>query len=113
MIVGIYLFVPIIGKSLRSCNEKDIQYFLLIWFFVLIFNLPYLSKYKPTIDLTSFIGYIGYLVLGYYLSIKSFKNPKKLKIVSIVLIAIGVLTTQLGTYFLSKKSNSFNSTFFC
>ena len=73
MIIGLYLFVPIIGKWVRNASEKEILYFLGIWLCTLFFNQPIMSKIQPSIDLTNFTGFLGYLILGYYLSTKSFE----------------------------------------
>ena len=71
MIIGLYLFIPILGRWARNSTEKEILYFLILWFCILCFNYPIFSKYKIDFNLSYFSGYIGYLVLGYYLSIKS------------------------------------------
>jgi surface polysaccharide O-acyltransferase-like enzyme len=73
-------------------------------------RISYLSNFK----MLYFSGYIGYLVLGYYLSVKEFK-PKyntiqyntiqynTIRIIAISLFFIGFLITAFGTYFLSVK----------
>jgi len=38
MIIGLYLFIPIIGKWVRNATEKEILYFLGIWLIVLILD---------------------------------------------------------------------------
>jgi len=112
MIIGIYLFIPIIGKWARNCSEKEILYFLIIWLFTLFLNQPIISKFKPGIDLTYFTGYLGYLILGYYLSTKSFKNQKKINIISILFIVIGFVITAFGTYFESYYKGVHSENFY-
>lgn len=113
MIIGIYLFIPIISKWAQNATENEILYFLLIWFFTLFVNQPILYKIRINIDLTYFSGFIGYVVLGYYLSIKSFTFSKKiLNIISLSLIIIGVSITVFGTYFLSYYDNHFREYFY-
>lgn len=112
MIVGIYLFIPIIGKWVRNANEKEILYFLIIWLCTLFLNQPIIAKYKLKIDLTYFSGFLGYLILGYYLSIKTFKNQKKINIISILLIFFGTIITIFGTYFVSNYYGKFNYLFY-
>ena len=112
MILGIYLFIPIISKWVRNSNEKEIQYFLVIWLCTLIFNQPFISKYKINIDLSYFSGYIGYLILGHYLTIKSFDNKPKLEIISILLIVLGFIITFDGTYIVSNSHGKFNDMFY-
>jgi surface polysaccharide O-acyltransferase-like enzyme len=113
MIIGIYLFIPIISKWVQNATEKEILYFILIWIFTLFINQPILSEFRINIDLTYFSGFLGYLVLGYYLSIKSFTYSKKMiNLFSILLIVIGVSITIFGTYFLSLQNNSFQEYFY-
>lgn len=113
MIIGIYLFIPILNKWIQNANEKEILYFIFLWLFTLLIELPFLSKLKINIDLTYFTGFLGYLVLGYYLSIKKFRFSKKAtKLIATSLIFLGVITTILGTYFLSKRDGQFNSFFY-
>jgi surface polysaccharide O-acyltransferase-like enzyme len=112
MILGIYLFIPIIGKWVRGCNDREIVYFLLIWACTLLLNQPILSKLKIGIGLTYFSGYLGYVVLGYYLATKTFKNIKLLNIISTYLILSGLVVTIIGTYLLSSSSGKFNGIFY-
>jgi surface polysaccharide O-acyltransferase-like enzyme len=111
MIIGIMLFIPIIGKWVRNCSEKEIIYFLVIWLCTLLLNQPIISKIKPNIDLTYFTGYIGYLILGYYLTIKSFDN-KKINVISICLIVLGITVTIFGTYFASNYTGGYCQIFY-
>ena len=112
MIIGIYLFIPIIGGWIRNCTEKEILYFLLIWFCTLFLNQPFISKLKLNIDLTYFSGYLGYLILGYYLSIKPFKNIIMTKTISIVLIVSGIIITALGTFIASYYKHHYSAVFY-
>lgn len=112
MIIGIYLFMPIIGKWIRHCSEKEISYFLLIWLCTIFLDQPFISKLKPNIDLTYFTGYLGYLILGYYLSIKTFKNQRKTNTVSILLIVSGIMVTAMGKYLESCYISQYNDVFY-
>ncbi|OMQ10927.1 acyltransferase [[Flexibacter] sp. ATCC 35103] len=113
MIIGIYLFVPIISKWIQNATEKEILYFISIWIFTLFINQPVLCTFRINIDLTYFSGFIGYLVLGYYLSIKSFAYSKRIiNVIAVFLIFIGVSITIFGTYFLSHENNNFEGYFY-
>lgn len=113
MIIGIYLFIPIISKWIQNATEKEILYFIFIWLFTLFINQPVLSKFRVNINLTYFSGFIGYVVLGYYLSVKSFAISKLvIRIISLFLILTGVTITIFGTYFLSLQNNSFQEYFY-
>lgn len=71
-IFGLYLFAPIISPAVS--NEKLARYYLVIWGITLV--LPYANAWIPNYwTLTGdiyhpfyeFHGYLGYMVLGYYL----------------------------------------------
>jgi len=71
-LIGIYLFIPVINAFIKEYGEKGIKYFLAIWFITMIlrtFNAYPLWQY---FDLNMFAGYIGYPILGYWLSTKKF-----------------------------------------
>lgn len=102
MLIGLYLFIPVIGKFVRHATEREILYFLAAWLAVMLINQPYLSRFGPAIDMHYFAGYAGYLVLGHYLAFKKFNSKHLLKwmwflfILSILLIALG--TRLLPSY---------------
>lgn len=72
MILGIYLFIPVVNSFIKEYKNKGMEYFLVIW---LIVNLLYTKGKYPffLIELRYFEGYLGYFVLGYYISNKKFK----------------------------------------
>lgn len=113
MIIGIYLFIPILSKWIQNSDEKLILYFLIIWLIDMILSQPIFENFNTDIDLSYFSDFIGYLVLGYYLSIKTFKYSKKtINIAAILLIFTGIIITILGTYFLSCNDGKFNQYFY-
>lgn len=112
LILGLYLFIPILSKWIRNCTEKEIIYFLVIWLVASFFDIGgLLRSYFPKIELSYFTGYIGYLVLGYYLSTKSFGKEKNIKMISLLLYFIGIMITIFGTYFISIKENGYDEFF--
>jgi len=112
MIIGLYLFIPILGKWIRNATEKEILFFLFVWFCTLFLKLPIVEKVFPTIELGHFTGYIGYLVLGYYLSIKSVGNQNKTNVIGVVLFGIGVSLTAIGTIVMSNHTGQFYDLFY-
>ncbi|WP_417888211.1 acyltransferase [Zunongwangia sp.] len=107
-LLGLYLFIPILRKWIKHSNNKEILYFLIIWFFTIIYSLPYLKTYLPNIPLTNFSGYIGYLVLGYYLSNFTLRN----KYIPIIYAIVGMGITIYGTYYLTNQKNEFSGYFY-
>lgn len=110
LLIGLYLFIPIISKFVRNATEKELLYFLGIWLLTMILGKPYLNVFDPGIDLHNFTGYTGYLVLGYYLAYKPFKFKNMASIAALVFILCIVLIAS-GTYLLLLKTRSL-STFF-
>jgi len=65
----------------------------------------------PKFDLTFFSGYIGYLVLGYYLSIKTFKfNNRQVTWALIYLFMVAI--AGIGTNLLNQNASKLNTFFY-
>ncbi len=110
MILGIYVFIPAIGAYVRRLNTKSIFFFLCIWLVVLYIN-QVLNRNNLSY-LHYFPGYFGYVILGYYLSIKEFKNVKNIRLLSFFLILFGVLITAFGTYYSTIQNNHFTERYY-
>jgi len=110
-ILGLYLFVPIIRKWIKVASQKEIIFFLTIWIVSMLFQYIVFKAYKPPIELRYFSGYLGYMVLGYFLfnTNHPYLNKRSL---AIGLVLIGHLVTVLGTYFLSEKAGHFQNQFY-
>jgi len=86
MLIGLYLVMPIISVWLKQASQKDIKLVLYIWGVTLI--LPYIKLFAPMLGYAGnygntgllgicdwneygtfyyFSGFIGYLILAYYL----------------------------------------------
>lgn len=107
MILGLYLFIPIINPWLQKANSKDILYFLAIWQIVSFIYPVYEYKMgmSPGILLVNFVGYLGYYVLGYAIvSKKILQNVSGT--ISLFLYVSGILFTYIGIIWMSNgKSN--------
>lgn len=71
--IGIYLIIPVINSFIKEFKFNGIKYFLLIWFVTVILETFNLYPPLENLELSYFYGYVGYLVLGYYLVNKEFK----------------------------------------
>lgn len=111
MIIGLYLFFPIIGKWINKSNKHEIKYFLGIWVLAILAQLPFVKEFMPNIDFYYFSGYIGLPILGYYLNQISFNFNRK-RIIYIVSILAGILITIFGTYLITKYKGSFYHGFY-
>jgi surface polysaccharide O-acyltransferase-like enzyme len=108
MLLGLYFFIPIISKFVRNASEKEILYFLIVWFVVMVLNQPYLSPFVPQIDMHYFIGYLGYLVLGHYLAFKELPQGN-LKPGLVIYSIFCVAAITIGTYLFSVNANAIST----
>lgn len=103
MLIGLYFFIPIIGKYVRNATEKEVLYFLIVWFAVMMLTQPYLSRFNPAVDMHYFAGYAGYLVLGHYLAFKDF-NIKHLRLWMLFAFILSIAVITAGTWLVSQNS---------
>ena len=122
MLIGLYLIMPIVSAWLKQATQKDIKLFLYIWIATLI--IPYLKMLLPLIgyngpfgSVTLFgvcdwntygsfyyvSGFIGYIVLAYYLVQFPFKwSLKKTLAICLPTFAVGYAITTVG-FILTQK----------
>lgn len=105
MLIGLYLFTPIIKPFIQDYNKSGTKYFLFIWFIANgIFEfIGRLSGLNSGIYLQLFHWSLGFYVLGYFLDREDMK-PKN-RIILYILGFIGLMSTIFGTYYLMSKSN--------
>lgn len=97
-IAGLYLIAPLLKILVQHAKRKDIEYFIVLWFFASIISklLTYKIGFTVEIELFFVTHYIGYFVLGYYLFTYDIQaNWRKLIYAGGVL---GWLTTFVMTY---------------
>lgn len=110
VLIGLYLFAPIISPWLLKSTKKDIKCYLILWGITLFipvlnsfFNIPY-GYYSI---LCYFGGYLGYFILGYYLHHYS----QKITLLSILcFIGMPIIAYALCKY-LNMKSD-FNTYYY-
>ena len=110
LIIGLYLFFPIIGKWINRSNKNEIKYFLGIWFLTLFAHFSFVEKILPGIEISYFSGFIGLPVLGYYLSKTDF-NFKWKKTTYFLLFFIGILVTIFAVYFFTGRIGRYHEGF--
>lgn len=96
MIVAFYLMLPLLYKMIQNLSEKEIEYFLVVWFIVLLLNFfrwpLYILNY-----MNLFVGPLGYFILGYYLSKKESKYTKSITF-GVILLILGIIIIFLTMY---------------
>ncbi|MFN0292689.1 acyltransferase [Pedobacter helvus] len=110
MILGIYLFVPIVRKWVQNSTKQELHYFLLLWAITLFINTD-VAKYIPSIEVLYFSKYLGYLVLGYYLD-HYVVTKRSRNNVYFILFILGVALTFLSTSYLTVTANQLNITYY-
>lgn len=110
LLIGLYLLIPVISKFVQHATEKELLYFLAIWFMTTLLGKPYLTVFDTAIDLHNFTGYVGYLVLGHYLAYKRFNFNNMTAVAIFVFIGFVVLIAW-GTYYMLLNKHDL-STFF-
>lgn len=104
MLIGLYLFAPIISPWIKSASRRSIEFFLCLWSVSLC--LPYIHLLFPEVwgecywnstpMLYYFTGFLGYAVLGSYA--KSYwSKPSKWDVpAGLALLIVGYAITYAG-----------------
>lgn len=95
MIIGLYVFAPILSKWIHNSKMFEVEYFLVIWFILLLirfFDIDFLLFDY----LRYFSGAVGYFILGYYLSYKKSEWLRNRKF-GLLLFLAGSLLCVFGT----------------
>lgn len=115
MLIGLYLYMPIISAWIEKASAKHKRIFLYIWACTLF--IPYINTFfsdkifgvcswNSFGTLYYFAGFNGYLILGNYLTQNT--NPlkwKKVLAISIPLFIIGYIVTYMGFKAMTANSN--------
>lgn len=109
ILIGIYLLLPVLSVFLVHAEKVNVQYFLVIWTIWLFANMHFFNNLLPDINLTYFSGYVGYVVLGYYLH-QVYTKDKTYKI--IFALVVGYLITFIGTSISSATNNHLETVFY-
>lgn len=106
MLIGLYLFMPVISPWLEKAGKRAERMFLLLWFVSSFF--PYLRVcvgyvygecyWNEFNILWYFSGFIGYLVLAHYIRHYLAWSRQKQIVVGVVLYIVGYLITASVWY---------------
>ena len=106
MLIGLYLFMPIISPWLEKVGKKGELYFLALWFLSSFF--PYLRNFVGDVYgesywneynmLWYFSGFLGYLVLAHFIRYHLQWSSRTRLIIGTILYLIGYSVTALIWY---------------
>ena len=105
MILGLYLLTPTLRILCANGTQKDLEYFITVWFFSVT-----ICTYYPKFFVIKFMGwmaYVGLFVAGHYLKKYGFKFQKYLYAAGWIAFFI----TPLGTYYLTNRKGEFDGQF--
>lgn len=116
MLIGLYLIIPLLNAWLIQATRKELRLFLSVWFITLF--IPYIKMFAPVLGYAGnygnmgifgicdwneygtfyyISGFIGYLVLAYYLVTYPLKiSLAKTLLYGIPLFLIGYAITSFG-----------------
>lgn len=115
MIVGLYLIHPFINAICKF--QENRKYFLVLWCVCAIvvptvLQIPQFSKMQIILDkfhLFLPLGYSGYWILGYELSVCNFVDKKYIRRLGIVFYTTGAMITFFCSLFISYKTHRENA----
>lgn len=105
MIVGMYLVTPLLQVFVKNANRKQIHYFLFLWLYASVITrlCDYYLHAHLSIELFFATDYVGYFILGYYLS--NYEITKKWRNLSYLGGILGFLLTFFGTFYYTLRGN--------
>ena len=104
MIIGLYLATPIFRLYIKAADQKNLLYFLALWFiasFIPVINALFDVNIHYLFRTVS--SYIGFFILGYYLSKYNLSAPKRWLIY--VLAILSLVITYFGTLYMTIRNN--------
>ena len=111
MLLGIYLIIPLITKLVTSVRKMYIALFLIAWVLFIILSTSRTSESNFQWSLWYYFGYLGYLILGYYLSIINTKYKATSALAGFTFL-IGLFITAYGTYYYTDINGTFHKLYY-
>ncbi|MBB3699480.1 acyltransferase family protein [Flammeovirga yaeyamensis] len=112
MLVGVYLFLPIISPWLKSASKRFIEFYLVLWFLSSfhhylklafpdgVFGEVFWNEFH---SLWYFSGHLGFVVLAFYFRKFVHLNHKQSRIIGLIIFGIGyAITAILFGHFVSQ-----------
>lgn len=105
VLLGLYLFVPVFSPWVEKASKKSLLVFLSIWGFTLLLPYMHYFGFKEVFGECAwnlygtfypFSGYIGYMLLGYFLMKYNTLSLKKALLIGIPMIIVGFWITRFG-----------------
>ena len=112
MIMGIYLYIPIITPWIQTAEKKHFYYYFTIWIISSFSGYLHLfydgiwgeAFWNKSTIVQNFIGYCGYAVLGAF--VKLHLKDNNLYILGIILYIIGTSVTMSGYFYRREEATT-------
>lgn len=110
VLCGIYLVVPILSPWLTKATKREVEIVLAIWLFTTL--IPYLRSLHPQFDemigrtglLFNLSGFLGYAILGFYLSKFSTLKVKSIKYMFILAFSLCLPVAVFALPYIPKEA---------
>jgi surface polysaccharide O-acyltransferase-like enzyme len=106
MILGLYLFIPFLTVWTTLKKQSQMLYFLGIWLITITVSCLPLKYQQYSTELPYFSGFVGYLILGYWLSNQNIPR-KTSQILGAILFISGIAITYYATQWATLRQNVF------
>lgn len=114
MIISLYVLVPVLRTWLSKATKQNIEYFLMMFLIfnilktsaVLITESSLVNRLSETFSFVEFSGYLGYFVLGYYLT--TYEPPKRLRHAIYISVPFAAALNYLISMKLSLRDTGYN-----
>jgi len=106
MLMGLYLTIPLLSKLVSRIKKLHLQLFLIAWIIFLGLSTSYTSESNFEWNLWYGLGYVGYVVLGFYLSIINTRY-KIISLFAVFTFLIGLFITAYGTFYYTDQDGAF------
>ena len=113
MIIGLYLFTPFFRKIVENTTRKELKLLVIISFIIAMISTAYsilfLGADKRVLFTNQFLPYIPFFFAGYLINTSDYK-PQKWGLW--LVIAISVVLTAMGCYYVESVSGINNGEYF-
>ena len=83
-LIGVYFFIPVVNSFVREYGMKGVKYYLALWLVTVLFKTFHIELLAH-LNLDLFTGYIGMMLLGYYVVNRDFKlSNRSLMLLSVI-----------------------------
>lgn len=97
MLVGVYLFIPLLRVMVAHADRKLIKFLLIVWLLGTVLTpIPGIFGYHLSSNLFIIPMWAGYFVLGLYLL-----DAKVRRSTLLACLLLGLTSTAVGTYFMA------------